>query len=283
MIKVKTAALSSYIGKRLRKMKALKRPQWTKDDVRTAICHNEFVPFFQPKIDLATGVASCVEVLARWDHPDFGVLPPSQFIKLMEGTGLIDQFTYNLLRQSLVSAVDNAGTGKEIGMAINFSTLTLQDQQTTRRICSMVKEYGVSFEQITIEVTESAIPDNFSSMIKTLSFLRSQGFKISIDDFGTGYSSLKQLSKIPFTELKIDKMFVVGISKDRKLTGILESIVHLAKKLALCIVAEGIETKTQFEFIRTLGCNTGQGFYLGAPMRSLKALNTAEDVRLAMA
>jgi EAL domain-containing protein (putative c-di-GMP-specific phosphodiesterase class I) len=264
-------------------METQQKHQWTKAEVESALRRNEFVPFFQPKVDLATGISSCVEMLARWDHPELGILPPSQFIKLIESAGLIDQFTDNLFRQSLVSAATNAIPGKEVGVAINFSSLTLQDPQMPRRICSMVREYGLSFDQITIEVTESTTTENLSSVIKSLTALRSQGFKISIDDFGTGYSSLKLLSEIPFTELKIDKMFIAGISEDRKLTGILESIVHLAEKLALSTVAEGIETKTQFDFIRTLGCNVGQGFYLGEPVRGFEVMNVMEDARLAMA
>jgi EAL domain-containing protein (putative c-di-GMP-specific phosphodiesterase class I) len=264
-------------------MEAQQKHQWTKDEVRTAMRRNEFVPFFQPKIDLATGISSCVEMLARWDHPELGILPPSQFIKLIESAGLIDEFTDNLFRQSLVSAANNAVTGKEIGIAINFSSLTLQDAQAPRRICSLLNEYGFPFDQITIEVTESATPENLSSVIKSLTTLRSQGFKISIDDFGTGYSSLKLLSKMPFTELKIDRMFVAGISENKKLTGILESIVHLAEKLNLNTVAEGIETKVQLDFIRKLGCNVGQGFYLGSPARDFEVMNVTEDARLAMA
>jgi len=257
--------------------------QWTKDEVTTAVRRNEFVPFFQPKIDLATGISSCVEMLARWDHPELGILPPNEFINLIEGAGLIDQFTDNLFRQSLVSAANSTEWGKEVGIAINFSSLTLQDPQIPHRICSLVKEYGVAFDRITIEVTESTLHDDSSSVINSLTALRSQGFKISIDDFGTGYSSLKLLSEIPFTELKIDRMFIAGICDDKKLTGILESIVHMAKKLGLSTVVEGIETKTQLDFIRALGCNVGQGFYFGAPVRDFEVTNATEDARLAMA
>jgi EAL domain-containing protein (putative c-di-GMP-specific phosphodiesterase class I) len=159
----------------------------------------------------------------------------------------------------------------------------LQDPQAPRRICSLLTEYGFPFDQITIEVTESGAPEDLSSVIKSLTTLRSQGFKISIDDFGTGYSSMELLSKIPFTELKIDRMFVVGISENNKLTGILESIVYLAEKLNLNTVAEGIETEEQLDFIRKLGCNVGQGFYLGAPARGFEAVNVREDDRLAIA
>ena len=264
-------------------MEAQQKHKWTEDDVRVAIHRNEFIPFFQPKIDLATGISSCVEMLARWNHPELGILPPSQFIELVESAGLIDEFTDNLFRQSLVSAADNVASGNYIGIAINFSLLSLQNLQAPRRICSLLDEYGFPYDQITIEVTESATSENFSSVIKSLTTLRSQGFKISIDDFGTGYSSLKLLSKIPFTELKIDRMFIAGISENKKLTDILESIVHLAEKLNLSTVAEGIETKAQLDFIRTLGCNVGQGFYLGSPTRDFEAMIMTEDARLTMA
>lgn len=243
--------------------------RWTKNDVVTALRRKEFVPYFQPQIDLNTGVSTCVEILARWDHPELGILPPSQFIGLIESAGLIDQFTDNLFRQSLENAATYAVQGRAVGMAVNFSWLALQDPQVPLRICSLVKEHGISFDQITIEVTESALPENLSSVVRSLTVLRSNGFKISIDDFGTGYSSLKLLSKIPFTELKIDQIFIGGIAIDWKLTSILESIVQMAEKLKLSTVAEGIENKMQADFVRTLGCNIGQGFYFGGPVRDL--------------
>lgn len=255
---------------------------WTKEELAAAIRRNQFIPFFQPKIDLATGISSCVEILARWDHPELGILPPSQFISRIESEGLIDQFTYSLLRHALERGSDNFAKVREVGMAINVSWLTLQDPQFPYRICTLVSEYGFSFERITLEVTESAIPISYSAAIESLSMLRALGFKISIDDFGTGYSSLKLLSKAPFTELKIDKMFIADIPENRKLTEILEAIVHLAKKLGLRIVAEGIETKKQLDVVRTLGCNVAQGFYFGNAMKNIGAaiMNRREQVGL---
>jgi EAL domain-containing protein (putative c-di-GMP-specific phosphodiesterase class I) len=135
----------------------------------------------------------------------------------------------------------------------------------------MVNEHGIPFDQITIEVTETTFPENFSSVLASLSILRDRGFRISIDDFGTGYSSLKLLSKLPFTELKIDRIFIAGIAEDGKLTGILETIVQLARKMHLSTVAEGIETKKQLDFVLSLGCNIGQGFYFSAAMRNIDA------------
>ena len=251
-------------------MENQRKPQWSRDDMARAIRRNEFIPFFQPKIDLATGTASCVEILARWIHPDLGILPPRQFISLIEQAGLIDEFTDSVFRQSLLGARDNK-LMDGVGMAMNFSSATLENPRFASRICSMVNEHGIPFDQITIEVTETTFPENFSSVLASLSILRDRGFRISIDDFGTGYSSLKLLSKLPFTELKIDRIFIAGISEGRKLTGILEAIVQLARKMHLRTVAEGIETKAQLDFIQSLGCNVGQGFYFSAAMRNIDA------------
>lgn len=142
--------------------------KWTEDDVRAAIHRSEFAPFFQPKIDLATGISSCVEILARWNHPELGILPPSQFIELIESSGLTDEFTDSLFRQSLVSATNNVASGKDIGIAINFSLLSLQNSQAPRRICSLLFESGFPYDQITIEVTESATSENLSSLSSPL-------------------------------------------------------------------------------------------------------------------
>jgi EAL domain-containing protein (putative c-di-GMP-specific phosphodiesterase class I) len=247
--------------------------QWTKQDFVSALCRNEFVPFFQPKFDLITGMSSCVEILARWDHPDLGLLPPSQFIEAIERAGLMGKFTENLLRQSLASVRNYAEKGNDIGMAFNFSPLTLGDSRTLGSIVSMVQEYGIPFDQVTVEVTETATVENFSSVFESLRTLRSHGFKISIDDFGTGYSSLKLLSQMPFTEMKIDRTFIAGVSKSRKFTYILEAMVDLADKLRMGTVAEGIETKAQLDSIRSLGFDVGQGFYFDVPKRNLEQLH----------
>jgi EAL domain-containing protein (putative c-di-GMP-specific phosphodiesterase class I) len=153
-------------------------------------------------------------------------------------------------------------------MAFNVSPLSLVNIQMPRKICSLVRAYGIPFDMITIEVTETAHADDSPSVLDSLTWLRMQGFKISIDDFGTGYSSLQLLSQMPFTEIKIDRTFVTGMSNHWKSTTILESVVELADKLHMRTVAEGIETKKEYEFIRALGCRNGQGFYLGHPMRN---------------
>jgi EAL domain-containing protein (putative c-di-GMP-specific phosphodiesterase class I) len=273
--------LSCYLDTHAAAPRTEKKPwsqHWTRNELVSALNRNQFVPFFQPKVDLETGVAGCVEILARWDHPDLGILPPCQFVEIMEQEGLIDQLTGCLLLQSLVCARQCAASGKDIGFAINVSPLTLQDARTPTRFFSLVKECGLSPTRITIEITETASSKNFSRVLESLTRLRMQGFEISVDDFGIGYSSLELLSRMPFTELKIDRTFVTDASSNTKSAAILESIIHLAGKLQLRTVAEGIETSAELDFVQSLGCRVGQGFLLGRPMAQRDLIGYLEKI-----
>jgi EAL domain-containing protein (putative c-di-GMP-specific phosphodiesterase class I) len=149
-----------------------------------------------------------------------------------------------------------------------------------------VKSHGISPEKVTLEVTETAATSNPSSMLTSLTTLHDQGFQISADDFGIGYSSLQELNRMPFTEIKIDRSFVAGISNSAKSAAILESIVSLADKLSMRTVAEGIETQEELHFVQSIGCGIGQGFLLGEPMgyaelREYEQSHHATDVVLA--
>lgn len=241
--------------------------RWSRDELLSAIQDNQFVPYFQPKIDLLTGLPVCSETLARWNHPELGVLAPNQFIGVMEQEDLIDQFTDKLLHQVFARAKSGWASRRQTGIAINISPITLGKPFMANHICSLVKAYGIASERITIEVTETACAKDFNRLLSSLTRLRMQGFGISADDFGTGYSSLEELNRMPFTEIKIDRMFVAGIANSQKSEAILEFVVQLAARLKLRTVAEGIETEGELDFVRTLGCSLGQGYYLGSPMR----------------
>ena len=261
--------LSCYLDANAAAPKNMEKPcsqKWTRNELISALNRNQFMPFFQPKVDLDTGVPTCVEILARWSHPDLGILPPGQFVELMEQEELIDQLTGCLLLRSLECARQCVARGWDLGFAINVSPLTLQDERTPSRIFSLVKECRLSPAQITIEVTETASSKNFSRILESLTRLRMLGFEISIDDFGMGYSSLQLLSVMPFTELKIDRAFIADMSRNTKSAAVLESIVQLAGKLQLRTVAEGIETRNELDLVQSLGCDVGQGFLLGRPM-----------------
>lgn len=240
--------------------------QWSRDELLSAIRTRQFVPYFQPKVDLISGRPVSSETLARWVHPALGILPPSQFISLMERMGLIDQLTDCLLHQLLEHLQGENARDAEIGFAINISPITLGKPHMANHISSLVKSYGVACERITIEVTETACSNDFSGLFASLVRLRMQGFGISADDFGIGYSSLQELNRMPFTEIKIDRMFVGGVANNRKSQAILEFVVQLADRLHMRTVAEGIETRGELEFVQSLGYSQGQGFYLGSPM-----------------
>jgi EAL domain-containing protein (putative c-di-GMP-specific phosphodiesterase class I) len=239
---------------------------WTRADLHGALCRSEFVPFFQPKVDLVSGRATCVEMLARWNHPVLGILPPGEFIEVMEQNDLIDHLTEILLHKSLRRIQQCAAKGWKVGLAINFSPLTLQDTNLPAHISDLLAFYRIAPSRITVEVTETAITTKSESVHASLMQMHEQGFKIAIDDFGMGYSSLQLLSQMPFTEIKIDRMFVAGIVNDRKSTIILESIVDLAHRLNMRTVAEGIETRDELDFMQELGCTTGQGFFFSKPV-----------------
>jgi len=254
-------------------------PAHQKNEIVDALRNNQFVPYFQPKFELATGMPTGVEMLARWRHPIQGVLPPSAFVPAMEHSGLIDWLSDSLFAQALECANEWSRIGCEIGLAINLSPLTLQNTDMPNRIGALVRQYNVPPSRVTIEVTETAVSENISDLLESLTRLRMQGFEVSVDDFGTGYSSLLQLSEMPFTEIKIDRNFVTGATENRKTTIIAESIVQLARKLDLHTVAEGVESRAELDFIKRLGCETGQGYFLAQPMDQAALLGFLASAR----
>lgn len=239
---------------------------WTKSDLRQALRREEFVPHFQPKILLSTGEFAGVEALARWQHPDKGILPPFQFIELMEQEGLIDELTEQLYRKLLVAIQQWKAQGVEVKTAFNVSSLTLQNIQIPNRWRAIAEEHRVNTGMLTVELTESALAQKFHGLLESLTRLRMHGFSVSLDDFGTGYASLQQLCNIPVTEVKIDRSFVATASQRPRTALVMESMISLAKKLSLQIVAEGIETPEDADFLRKAGCDIAQGFYYSRPI-----------------
>lgn len=240
--------------------------KWSKMDLRVALKREQFVPFFQPKIHLSTGRVIGAEVLVRWQHPEFGILSPSEFIPLMEKHQMIDGLTDHLMRRVAAAIGAWSRAGLDIPLALNASPTTLQDVSIPNRWRSIVAEHHVDPEMLTIEVTETAVANDFHGLLETLTRLRMHGFGVSLDDFGTGYSSLQQLSELPLTEVKIDRAFVMRAPASSRAVLILDTIIQLSKKLGLTSVAEGIETQEMSDFLRMSGCDNGQGLHFAAPM-----------------
>jgi EAL domain-containing protein (putative c-di-GMP-specific phosphodiesterase class I) len=253
--------------------------QFTLSEVTEGLRNGQFLPYFQPQIDLETGLPNGVEMLARWNHPEHGVLPPSAFIPLMEQNNVIDWLSDSLFRRSMDCMLEWAKVGADIGLSINLSPLTLQNTDMPNHIQSLIRHYRVQPNMVTIEVTETAVSKNVNGLLESLTRLRMQGFSISVDDFGTGYSSLLQLSEMPFTEIKIDRNFVTGATENKKSTVIAHSIVQLAKNLDMRTVAEGVETEDEHRYVKQLGCQTGQGYLFARPLPQSALLTYLTEVR----
>lgn len=245
---------------------------WAKADLLAALRKDQFNVHFQPQVDMATGRFSGVEALARWEHPTLGMIPPSQFIPLMETELLIDDLMETVYRKTLDAMKRWPCLGQDVRVAINASSLTLQSVEVPNRFRAIAREHGVDTSRLTIELTETALANEADGLLESLTRLRMHGFQVSLDDFGTGYASLHQLGKMPFTEVKIDRSFAAALDTGNRSVAILDAIISLSHRLRLKIVAEGIESDMQADFLRAAGCDVGQGYYFGRPVRA-EALN----------
>jgi EAL domain-containing protein (putative c-di-GMP-specific phosphodiesterase class I)/FixJ family two-component response regulator len=238
----------------------------TASDLDAALVAGHIIPFYQPKFSVSTRTITGVEVLARWRHPDHGLVGPDRFIPLAEKEGMIERLTDQIIDQSLVQGRFWMDQGRSLKLALNLSALALRHLDLPEDLLRRVEGRGLSPEQIVLEITESALASDFSASLDILTRLRMRRFALSIDDFGTGYSSLKQLQHGPFTELKIDQSFIAKALEEEGSLAIVESSVQLGHRMGLKVVAEGIETEPQMELIRHLGCDEAQGYLLGRPV-----------------
>lgn len=228
---------------------------------------NDLLLAFQPQIDISTNRISGFEVLSRFKHPDIGFISPNVFIPILEESGLIVTYGYLLIEKAIQSLIlfENAGL-KSFTMAINISSIQLNQPDFVKRIDQLLQNYPIDPRQIEFEITESTFIKNRDETNMILRKIRNLGVNISLDDFGTGYSSLSYLMELEIDQLKIDKSFINDIEKDITKQNILESIVKMAHVLSLQVVAEGVENKKQLDIVERNGCNYVQGYYFYKPM-----------------
>ncbi len=235
--------------------------------LRDALKNGEIVPYFQPQVDLATERIIGAEALARWNHPQRGEIEPDRFIPLARETGLIAELGESILRQACNQAKAWLDSGLVLhSMAVNVAGEQLQRDgfpQTVRRI---LEETGLPAERLELEVTEGFIMWQAEGSIDNLRDLSQLGITLSIDDFGTGYSSLAYLKRLPIDKLKIDQSFVRDLPNDEEDAAITRAVVALSRSLGLHVVAEGVETPSQRDFLRGLGCEQAQGLLFGCPV-----------------
>jgi len=236
------------------------------NDLRHAIEDDTLRLHYQPLVDVATGRIRGVKALARWPHPEHGLIPPDQFIPLAEGTGLIAPLTLWVLDAALGQCRRWRDAGMELAVAVNLSMLNLHDPRIADTIARLLTAYDVPPTLFSLELTESALMTDVERALDSMARLRALGVRIAVDDFGAGYSSLAYLKQLPVDELKIDRSFVRDMEMDEADAAIVTSTVSLAHSLGLGVVAEGVETRAAWEMLAAIGCDTAQGYYLSRPL-----------------
>lgn len=223
---------------------------------------------YQPIVSLATGNVVCVEVLIRWWNEERGVLTPTMFLPLARQIGLLDELTRAIYCETINQIADWFSGERKISAAINFSIDSFSDPQFTSFLISYAEQKKVDCARLIFEVAETQTSDVTPQCLEAMLTLRLKGFRLSIDDFGTGSSSLSHLKNIPFTELKIDRDFVTGALHKAGARSILEESINLARRLNIAIVAEGVESREDWDLVAEMGCDYVQGFYCGKPMNN---------------
>jgi EAL domain-containing protein (putative c-di-GMP-specific phosphodiesterase class I) len=235
-------------------------------ELARALTNDDLRLDYQPKVDLISGRVIGVEALVRWQHPVRGLLAPDLFIPLAEESNQIGDLTRWVMRTAVAEWRRWHDIGLEISIAVNFSGRNLDEIDFPDVLEDLCQASDVPCSQFVIEITETATAADEIKMMDIATRLRLKGFRISIDDFGTGYSSLVQLQRLPFSEMKIDKSFVIQCVGARESLVIVKSIIDLAHNLNLKVIAEGVETLETLELLRRLGCDLVQGYYIGRPM-----------------
>jgi len=245
----------------------------TGDDVRAALAAGQLVPFFQPKVAVVSRHLEGMEALVRWAHPEHGLLAPYHFVAHLEHADLAADFFYYFTHEvcRVLRALPNVGT--DFRCSVNLPVPLLTRDDFVEKIQQIPREYGLPNSAIVLEVTETSLMSNLANSLGTLARLRMKGFDIAMDDYGTGYSSMQQLSRCPFTELKIDREFVHDAVNSQKKLAILTAAVSMCRKLNLTSVAEGVESEADWQQLAALGCDVVQGYYISRPM-SEQALMT---------
>ncbi|MEM9171516.1 MAG: EAL domain-containing protein [Pseudomonadota bacterium] len=238
------------------------------NDLRQAIAEDQLTVHYQPKVDMRTRTCSSVEALVRWTHPRLGRIRPDEFITIAENAGLIRPLTRWVLKAAIRQLADWKKEGLDLTVAINLSAMDLADDQIVETLEKLRKRFDVGANQITLEVTESAVIVDTEQARTVLSHLKSLGFTVAIDDFGTGQSSLAQLGSLPASQLKIDKSFVLARENDADAINLLRSIISLAHSLNLSVVAEGVETLSMWNTLFELDCDVAQGYLLSRPLKA---------------
>lgn len=250
------------------------RTRFNLGELEAALEAGQFIPYFQPLVSVRTGAVKGVEVLARWRHPDHGLLQPLHFIPRIEGSPLMLPFTLSMVAQALDQMAQWRDSDLNLPtMSINLSAENLADLSFVEKLTHLTVANGIAPESLIWEVTETMVMSNLSQCLANLVRLRLKGFGLAMDDYGVGYSSMQQLSSCPFTELKIDRVFVDGASRRPNRRAVLESSIEMGHRLNAVIVAEGVESAEDWALLYELGCDVAQGYLVAKPMPAAELPN----------
>jgi EAL domain-containing protein (putative c-di-GMP-specific phosphodiesterase class I) len=236
--------------------------------IRFGLEHGQFLPYFEPQVDLATGEIVGFEVLARWNHPLSGIIGPDVFIPVAGEIGLIGRLSEQIIGEALREA---AAWDRQIKISVNISPYQLADGWLAQRVIRLLAETAFPPERLVVEVTESSLFADLDLARTIVTSLKNQGIQLALDDFGTGFSSLSHLRSLPFDIIKIDRSFVTNIHEKRESAAIVRAVSMLASALSVPVCVEGIESEAAYEAVLRLGCQIGQGWYFGKPMRAEQA------------
>lgn len=231
-----------------------------------AIASGQFTLHYQPVIHMATREVKGAEALARWTHPNRGMLLPDAFLEQVVNDGLMQALTDVVVETSMKQVAKWHGTGEKLTLSMNVTASTLLDLNLPDRISELCRQHAIPTEKLILEVTETEAMRDVTRTMDVLLRMRIRNIGVSIDDFGTGHSSLRELQRMPFSEMKIDKSFVIEMAKNKDCAVIVNSIIDLAHNLGLKAVAEGVEDIHIWRMLEEKGCDYAQGFYMGKPM-----------------
>jgi EAL domain-containing protein (putative c-di-GMP-specific phosphodiesterase class I)/FixJ family two-component response regulator len=237
----------------------------TKAELQSGIEHHEFVMEYQPKIGCKSGAIIGLEALVRWQHSEKGMVMPDNFIPIAEETGLIDALSAQVFEQSL-EWFSGAFPASNLHLSLNLSARSLVGIQLADHLATLCHLFDIAPERIVLELTEtSAMVDPILSL-DLMTRIRMKGFQLSLDDFGTGYSSMVQLVRLPFSEIKVDKSFVMLAKQTKESLSVIKSIVDLGHSLGLRVTAEGVDDQSTLHYLNALGCDLAQGYFIARPM-----------------
>ena len=250
-------------------------------DLRRAIERKEFILHYQPKVNLSTGLLVGAEALIRWNHPTRGIILPETFVSIAEDCGLIIQMGRIVLRQACIQAKEWIDNGMpNIIMAVNISALEFENRDFYKCVFEILQESKLEAKYLQLELTESVLMKNVESSTIILQQLKALGVELAVDDFGTGYSSLSYLSQFPIDVLKIDQSFIKNITNNESNGAIVTAILSMGVSLNQKVIAEGIETLEELEFLNLHHCEEGQGYLFGYPVLSKDFNRTLMDGKI---